>query len=111
MNHCINLGVQIFLKTCKVLREIEDVEDEDLATEDKEATRIRGGMLCRKEVETAAEDFQSMMWKLHETAKIFSYSTQIIRNLPWMQFVCYKISHLELTYRVPREHHKRLRSL
>jgi hypothetical protein len=90
MNHCINLGVQVFLKTCKVLKDVEGVDDEDLtpleeddeaptAEEEEErraATRVRGNATFRKDVEAAAEGFQSTMWKLRETAKVYpSYVT------------------------------------
>jgi hypothetical protein len=84
MNHCINLGVQVFLKTCKVLKDVEGVEDEDLAPveeddeepteeeqeERRDASRVRGNASFRKDVEAAAEGFQSTMWKLRETAKV-----------------------------------------
>jgi len=84
MNHCIKLGGQVFLKTYKVLKDVEGVEDEDLAPveeDDKEPTEeeqeerrdptcVRGNASFRKDVEAAAEGFQSTMWKLWETAKV-----------------------------------------
>ena len=107
MNHCINLEVQVFLKTCKVLKDVEGVEDEDLApleeddeepTEEEEeerraATRVWGNASFRKDVEAAAEGFQSTMWKLRETAKVYPSwcNTQTTCNpCQDMLFVCYK---------------------
>ena len=86
MNHCINLDVQKFLKICKVLKDVDDVEDEDLLPADdddeepteeeiekrEEARRIRGSSQFRREVEGAAEGFQATMLKLRETAKVRS---------------------------------------
>ena len=85
MNHCINLGVQTFLKTYKVLTQVEAGENEDLLSTDEdeneptveemeeraEARKITGTPHFRKAVEVATEGFQATMWKLRETGKVY----------------------------------------
>ena len=83
MNHIINIAVQKFLKTCKILSVVEPVVDEDLHNVDDEddpteeeleeraaAAAILNSLEYQEEVNAAAESFQSTMEKLRETAKV-----------------------------------------
>jgi hypothetical protein len=83
MNHIINIAVQKFLKTCKILSVAEPVVDEDLHNIDDEddpteeeleeraaAAAIMNNPEYQEEVNAAAESFQSTMEKLRETAKV-----------------------------------------
>ena len=84
MNHIINLAVQKFLKTCKILSDVEPVVDEDLHiiddeddefTEEEQEERDAAAVITnnpeyQQEVNAAAEGFQNTMLKLHETAKV-----------------------------------------
>jgi len=83
MNHIINIAVQKFLKTCKILSVVEPVVDEDLHNVDDDddpteeeleeraaAAAIMNSPEYQEEVNAAAQSFQSTMEKLRETAKV-----------------------------------------
>lgn len=84
MNHIINICVQKFLHTVKVLDGTQVIEDADLVVneddadaitideeEEREAAaRIRGGPEYERDVMAAATLFKETMSKLRETAKV-----------------------------------------
>ena len=90
MNHIINIAVQKFLQTCKVLGEVGDVEDDDLIIneDDADATtmeeederevaaRIQASPEYSEEIAEAATHFKDTMHKLREIGKVRCCNTQ-----------------------------------
>ena len=90
MNHLINIGVQRFLKTCKILGQGLEVENEDLMineddanapTEEEQNEREAAACIAAapeytEEVAEAATHFQHTMYKLREIGKVCSCNTQ-----------------------------------
>lgn len=80
LNHVIDLGVQAFLKSIKVIEEEEEDEedmiieeeddsdeDEDEEMEDDDVDESDSDMMI-----SIASEFQAIMWKLREIVKIIS---------------------------------------
>ena len=90
MNHIINIAVQKFLETCKVLGESMEFEDEDLDINDDDAdlmtmeeederdaaARIQALPEYAEEVSQAATPFKDTMYKLREIGKVRVCNTQ-----------------------------------
>lgn len=90
MNHVINIAVQKFLETCKVLGESTEFEDEDLHMNDDDADEVTMDELDERdaaaqiqerpeyaeEVAEAAAHFKQTMHKLREIGKVRGCNTQ-----------------------------------
>lgn len=94
MNHVINIGVQKFLETCKVLGESIEFKNEDLNVNDDDAdeatmnernerdaaARIQARSEYAEEVADAATHFKHTMNKLREIDKVRRCNTQNRRS-------------------------------